>query len=503
MVIKPLKPNPKQAEYLISLTEHEHTVVGMRGGAGAGKTQATCQAIREVTVTIPGNKVCIARKFRKDIGPTIWQEFISTIDPRLVEEIKKSEQIVIMRTVVPGEFSEIHFLGLDDMLRWGSKSFAQIFVEEASETSKDEFIYMTTRLRHHPKDVNEHGELVNRDYLALYRSHGIPVSPFIRKDGSIHRFISLAYNPPENRDHYLIKLAAEGTINEPGDYPSKIIKVSSLDNYKNLDQSYKEILDKLPERDRRRMRDGEDSEGFDGTPAISSFDEDYQVFQGKIDPEELEIYAGVDFGWQHPCIVYGTVKNSCLYIWAEYFGSQIDLDTMLNTPTEVPIVEQKFNKFAMIVNFVDHQHGLMHSDKNKKTSIQLMRDLGRTVRHSYSRPEERALGTNILCRQRRLFVHESCDYVIKTLRAGWARDEDGELIKDNYWEHVADAIGYLVWGLFQHQLRKLIPKKLGKRKEAHSKMIKEQLKQAKEKPKSFKEMQYEARRGRKKISFRR
>lgn len=496
MILKPLKPNPKQAEFLLASTDFSNKVIGMRGGAGAGKTQAQCQLIREVTVTIPQNKVCIARKYRRDIASTIWQEFISTVDPRLVEEVHKSDQIVKMRTIIPGMFSEIHFLGLDDMLRWGSKSFAQIFVEEASETSKDEFIYMQTRLRHHPKETNEEGDLVNLDYMALFDLYGITPCKFIRPDGSIHRFISLSYNPPENRDHYLVKLAMENTINEPGDCPAKIIKVSSMDNYKNLDQSYKEILDGLPERDRKRMRDGDDSEGFEGTPAISAFDEEYQVFSGRIDPEELEWYSGVDFGWQHPVIVYGTEKNSCLYIWAEYFGSQIDLDSMLNIPTEVPLVEQKFNQFSLIKYYVDHQHGLMHSDKNKKTSIQVMRDLGKTVLHSYSRPEERALGTNILCRQRRLFVHESCEYVIKTLRAGWARDEDGELIKDNYWEHVADAIGYLVWGRFRHQLRKMLPKKMGKRKEAHTKMIKEELKQSTA-PKSFREHKRAAtRRGR-------
>ena len=78
-----------------------------------------------------------------------------------------------------------------------------------------------------------------------------------------------------------------------------------------------------------------------------------------------------------------------------------------------------------------------------------MRDMGLVPRSKYSKPRDRTALINELCQEKRLFIHESCQDLITALRGGWHRkkDDPDEEEEDGYFEHLGDALGYLVYNI--------------------------------------------------------
>lgn len=467
VTIQPHYPNPKQAKYLLACANPTWDTVLYGGGAGAGKTVGQATAILDFSTRLPGNCIAVVRKTKKDLADTIQRDFFEFTHPALILEHNKGDQVTKIRTAEKDHPTEIHWRGLDDLSRWGGRHFGQIFVEEASEINSREYLYLFTRLRHKlPKE------------LTYAKSNPYLVDDPEEPGGfSVRRFISLCYNPPEDPTHWLYTLQREGTVDGRKQRVC-YIHTTTMDNYENLDRTYKNILENLPELDYARLVLGQDSTGVKGNPVAYMFRKEENLFKSEDIKHVQTWYTGHDLGWVLPNKVWGEYTDGTLYIHDLLVKRKMDLRQFLKD--ECPIVEQKFNPDAKYVDFVDHQHAVQHNDKDRKTSEQIMRtECGRNPQHSFSRPEWRGELINELFRTKRLWIADHLQTLINCLTYGWVKDEKGEMVKDGYWEHIADSLGYLVWGLFKGKAQAEMRGKRGQRVENRTKHIKEQLETAK------------------------
>ena len=435
--VKRLVPNKKQAQFLLNLASPHDTIHLYAGGAGAGKTQALVRGIVDCAVTLPGNRIAVARKVAKDLTDTIWEEFLKTVDPALIWDVRKQAKEIEMLTRDPRYRSVIWFRGLDERNRWGSTEFGQIFIEEANEVDLRDFLYLRTRLRHNlPKDAN------------------VVDSPYIKDEATraMVRFIAMAMNPPEKIDHWLRQLWLESTI-MGAKTKRTCVNTSTYDNAMNLPVEFIEILEQLPPGERERMLLGEPSLGIVGDACTPGWSAE-NIFGGPWPKEPMNWVRGWDFGWTHPACVWGQVVGGNVYIWAENFGSKIELRDFCRK--HVMPMESHCHPDSTYKEYIDHQHASQHTDKSRETSKSILRDMGYRPFHKYSKPRDRAALINELLSKKRLFVHAAnCPILVAALRGGWHREEDSdEPAKDGYYDHIADALGYLLWGEFGAKARK-------------------------------------------------
>ena len=123
VIIQPHYPNPKQARYLLACANPSFDTILYGGGAGAGKTVGQATAILDFATRLPGNLVAVVRKTKKDLKDTIQKDFFEFTHPSLILEHHKEDQVTKIRTASNDHPTEIHWRGLDDMSRWGSRHF--------------------------------------------------------------------------------------------------------------------------------------------------------------------------------------------------------------------------------------------------------------------------------------------------------------------------------------------------------------------------------------------
>lgn len=438
---QPLTPNPGQARFINNTTSRECGIHVFVGGAGAGKSQGLCQPAQECAVSLPSNEICIARKFARDLRRTTWREFISTVPRAWVLDERKIDMEILMRSSDERAPSRITFIGLDDSARLGSTQFGQVFVDEANEIGLDDFITLRQRLRHRLQPFVDPSQ-----------------SPFAfndaRKRWQMTRFIALACNPIPNPDHWLRQLYVSGMV-AGRRMDRTMVRVSTYDNRENLPEEYIQTLEEQPEAERRRMLLGEDTPGIIGDACTPSFNHERHIFRGALPSGRISVVRGWDFGWRHAAVLWATVLDkSAVYVWRENFSSKM---TLRETVQEYVLLTQgEFDEDCDYTDHVDHMALHQRTDKTEDTCSSILRDLGFRPRSAYSRPRERAELIDDLLRTGRLYVHASCEKTIAALDGYWHREkESDEPEKDGYYDHIGDALGYLVWGVFGSKGRKL------------------------------------------------
>lgn len=429
------EPNPGQAKFLRNLTNTKVNLHLYVGGAGAGKTQGVCQAIMDCAVTIPGNRVAVVRKFAKDLKATVIDEFLKTVPPNFILEYNKQDKVIKLLTMDPRYPSEIHFRGMDEKERWGSSAYGQIFIVEANEIEARDFTYTRHRLRWRPVDINTKQPIPLGD------------SPYVDAEtGRMLRFTALEFNPPEQMDHWLRQLwLHRELLGKTVDFT--LVEVSTYDNKANLDPEYLKILESLPEHEKERMLYGKPGRGVYGFPCTPEFDSHEHTFDSRTPRGPMHWYRGWDFGWVHPACVWGELDEETLYIWFENFGTKLALRDFVKG--YVHKTENLVNDNSSYTDYIDHQAANQHTDKTRETSKSILRSYGYSPRHKYSKPRDRADLINHLLQTGKLKIHKNCSILLAALGGGWHREEDSdEPEKDGFYDHIADALGYLVWGIY-------------------------------------------------------
>lgn len=150
---------------------------------GGGKSRAVCEKALDWALEYPGVPIVIGRQKHTAIVETTKKTMIDQVlDHRLIKRSKASmgEDFV---ELING--STIHFIGMDDPVRWFSAEIGVLIVDQAEECDEDTVVKLITRLRH-------------------------PMSPMGMFNGEpIAGKVVLSFNP-ENPGHWLQRWAFIG-----------------------------------------------------------------------------------------------------------------------------------------------------------------------------------------------------------------------------------------------------------------------------------------------------
>ena len=141
------------------------------GGASSGKSYFI--ATRVVTDTLSGRNTLVLRNVARTIRGSCWNEVVKAINTlRLGDWFNISKSEMLITAVNNG--AQILFAGLDDVEKIKSITPANgvltdIWIEEATETSRDDFKQLEKRLR----GESRHKKRITLSFNPVYKEHWI------------------------------------------------------------------------------------------------------------------------------------------------------------------------------------------------------------------------------------------------------------------------------------------------------------------------------------------
>lgn len=402
------KLTEKQSEAITVLASNARHIM-LFGGSRSGKTFLAVRALI-VRASKVKSRHCILRLNFNHIKTSIWLDTLPKVlklsFPDLTVEWNKTDYYI---TLPNG--SEIWVGGLDDEKRVEKilgKEYSTLYFNECSQIPYKSIQIALTRLA-------EKNDLRKKAYYDQ--------------------------NPPSKKhwSYWLFEKYLDPVDNVPVDrnrYAS--ILMNPKDNIQNIDPEYiTEILDQLPEAQRKRFKDGEFSSDDDGAAYyafnretnVQVIDKSYQIGQKCI---------GMDFNVQPMTAVIGHYVNKKFYISSEAFLENSDTFKMSH---------------HLIKN--GHSGANIYPDstgKNRKTSgmtdhLILTND---GFKIQYTRNPlviDRVNNVNRLLKEQRIIIDPSCRKLINDLeKVAW---KDGSLDQktDSMVTHISDALGYWCWGI--------------------------------------------------------
>jgi len=118
---------------------------GYGGAMGGGKSRTGCEAVFDASLDNPGLVTLVARQAHTSIVETTKKTMLNqVIDPQLITRSRASagEDYVEL-----WNGSRIHFVGLEDPIRWYSSEIGMAFFDECQEIEEDTVLRILTRLR--------------------------------------------------------------------------------------------------------------------------------------------------------------------------------------------------------------------------------------------------------------------------------------------------------------------------------------------------------------------
>lgn len=120
-------------------------VRGYGGAMGGGKSRGGCELIFDAALDNPGIQCLVARQAHTSIVETTKKTMLTQVIP---------PQLITRRRGSGGEDyvelwngSRIHFIGLEDPIRWYSSEVGYLFFDECQEIPEDTVLRLITRLR--------------------------------------------------------------------------------------------------------------------------------------------------------------------------------------------------------------------------------------------------------------------------------------------------------------------------------------------------------------------
>lgn len=379
------------------------------GGSRSGKTFV---AVRSVIIRAAKTKSrhCILRLNFNHIKTSIWADTLPKVlkisFPDLTVEWNKTDYYI---TLPNG--SEVWVAGLDDDKRVEKilgKEFSTLYFNECSQIPYKSIQIALTRLA-------EKNDLVKKAYFDQ--------------------------NPPSKKhwSYWLFQKHLDPVDNVPVDkdkYAS--ILMNPKDNLENIAPEYiSEILDNLPEAQRKRFKDGEFGEDSEGA-AYYSFDREKHVREVPESFKTGQRCIGMDFNVQPMTAVIGHYINRKFYVMSEAFLENSDT-------------------FKMSTHLIKNGHrgANIYPDStgsNRKTSgisdHQILTNDGFKIQFTRNPlVVDRVNNINRLLREERIIIDPSCRKLINDLeKVSW---KDGSLDQktDKMVTHISDALGYWCWSI--------------------------------------------------------
>jgi PBSX family phage terminase large subunit len=401
-----------------------------RGGLGSGKTLAGCHEALRLSLDYPNNFGVIARKTYQELEDSTMRTFFEHVcPPELIKSFNKQSKHLYLFNG-----SEIIFRSLDTPEKFRSDEFGFFYIDEASEASEDSFKFLMGRLRR----------------------------------PGVGRLCGFLTTNPVNVTHWIYNWFVK---NRKPDFAE--FHAPTYENIAHLPEGYIDSLEvNYPASWVKKYLNGDWGFTEAGQPVFTMFREDLHVKDLKYLSDET-MYVGIDFGFRRPAAIFSQIDQRDVWlILKEYMPENITVHDFAKRITEIQNREFPLckNKFVYYGDPACRQV----SDKNEKTSADIMRDYGINVYTRKSSPNARV---EIIQKRLQtwhgdcpsLLFDRRCQYLIDAFSGGYHYKDTPvkeEPDKDGLYEHVVDALGYSAVGLFSFLNAKLMrntakPSKLG------------------------------------------
>lgn len=424
------KPNKKG---LIAHKSLNRTKI-LRGGLGSGKTRCATEHINQICLSYPGASTLIGRRDLPSLKETTQKEFLEkVVTPETIETFHVNDNKLYYKNG-----SSVIFRELKDPDKAKSLEISAYMIDEADENKNpDVYHRLDERLR---QKFTVNGETIFPPYAGL-----------------------LVLNPC-SEEHWIYDLANSGN-------PDVLdIQFSTYDNIENLPPDYiQRLIKSLPVWEVDRLVHGNWGRVIRGNPVIHGFGADTHAKAIKF-REDLPIFRGWDFGYSHP---------ACSWVQHDPFtGQYLKHYEFLGRDMYIPQFVEKVKQITKtlpplpIFDFGD-PHGADKSDKGASTieyirkhhniSIQTSWRF-RRIRTGLEEIQHKVLQTCKLHpetdEEAPLFlVHPRCKISIAAYCGGYHRDEEGEPVKDGYYDHIVDTDRYIIMNTMTMEMAKKYNKK--------------------------------------------
>jgi Terminase large subunit, T4likevirus-type, N-terminal len=419
--------NPAQLDYINSDARYKMFM----GPAGSGKSVAGVLDIVLRALLFPGSKWFIARRDYNDLKDTTLRTFNRILEKLPADVMmgrqKEPPMKVLLRPIlapasdIPMVPSEITFMGLSDQIR--GYEFCGGFIDEVDEVERVYVEELKGRMRYVPWA-------------------GFPENAYS---------MGMACNPPA-KAHWLYTAATgkdsnDERVQEPW---IKTFRPAPKDNQRNLRAGYYEdMMASMPEELRQRLVDGEWGSVFPGDPVVRQFNRKLHV-----DPDikwrGRTAYRFWDFGYNHPCTLLSQIsKRGHVEIVAECMGTRVEAKQF------VPEVAKLTNTFAEgALDTEDYGDPAVKQHKDTGSALAVFADAGIRMRFKHtpfdlSMKLLRSRFELMLDGKPAITIHPRCRILIEALGGGYHFKSDGVTpFKDNYYDHLPDALRYGIWNIF-------------------------------------------------------
>jgi hypothetical protein len=265
----------------------------------------------------------------------------------------------------------------------------------------------------------------------------------------------LVFNPTDEF-HWLYELANRTDVDVED------FRFSTLENEQNLPDSYiPNLIRSLPPYDIPRLVHGHWGRQVKGKPVIHGFTQRHVRHLTVL--EHLPLLRGWDFGFNHPCVKIAQFDplTERYFVLREFLGHQ----QYLNAPQKdkLSVIDEVRRMTASLVgpgypirDFCD-PHGA-----DKKDNAQSSVDTLRTEFHIHCIYQRQRIKKGVEILQQKvisdgplsvdepekiaplMLVDPSCTATIGAYSGGYHRGEDGEPVKDDYFDHPVDVDRYIV-----------------------------------------------------------
>lgn len=389
------------------------------GGMGAGKSRAVVQELEQSALQFPGIPMAIYRKTL----PSLRDSTLTEWDNHSTGEIWHWKEREVEASCLNGSF--VRFRGLDEANKAKSTEYALIVMEEADEFTFEDFMFLKGR---------------------------------VRKKGPWPLRIILALNPVDET-HWIYKQFGDGPNCNRAAYQSAggllVLHFSTYDNIENLPEGYIEqnTAGMTPDEIDRYVF-GKWGTIVKGKPVYRDrLNADVHLETWDYVPGYHRLIRGWDFGFNHPAcsfrLVDPTGRKNCRW---SMMGDRVDLDVFAKEVLET--TERMFPSLINVKDFGDprgHDRSASSKSDQASTAFEILAACGIDAIGERGAREYVESGIKQVIKEFSTLINGKPELTIdprntllRTAYFGkYVRDDDGNVVKDGFFEHVCDSDRYI------------------------------------------------------------
>jgi hypothetical protein len=404
------KKTATQRDAIDKITQSPAKNIMLYGSSRSGKTFLAVyilvvRACRETCSQI------IVRNTFNSVKNSIWMgtlpKVLHTCFPNLKPEYDRTNYIVRF-----ANGSTIRVAGLDDgekLERLLGLECSGLLIEECNQVPFVAVERLKTRLaeKNNLRKLILYTQNPTKTTSAYYQAFEQKINPV---DGE-------AMSPDQATDYLSLKMNIQG-------------------NLENVDKDYLAMLEKLPEKERKRFLEGEyDSENTGA--AVYAFNDEHISEDAKRLPGTD--FVGSDFNILFNSDVVASQHANGLYVWAEV---QIEGDTYKK------VAELKGKGVTGATVIADSTGGNRRTAGN--SDFVIMREAGFNVIQTLNpRVQDKITNLNRCFTLGLIKIHPSCKKLIRDLKQlTWDKHGQLDQVTDKSLSHLVDALAYLCWKLY-------------------------------------------------------